>query len=100
MSCCAAVMRNLHILSHWFFIKIKRFAPPAGARTVADFSPKRGPRPPSRAGGAGPPEAPLPARDAPRVVDIVGDAALERGAPRAGAPGPPLPQFASLGVGG
>src|SRR6516162_8209081 len=25
-SCCAAVMRNLHILSHWFFTKIKRFA--------------------------------------------------------------------------
>src|SRR5215831_11126400 len=79
MSCCAAVMRNLHILSHWFFIKIKRFAPPAGARNVADFRPKRGPRSASRAGGAGAPEALLPARDDLPVVDVVRNATLERG---------------------
>jgi hypothetical protein len=40
MSCCAAAMQNMHILSHWFFIKIKRFALADGRRNQRRFWPK------------------------------------------------------------
>src|SRR6516164_956505 len=33
--CCAADMQKMHILSHWFFTKIKRFAAPNGRRKTA-----------------------------------------------------------------
>src|SRR5260221_4883215 len=47
---------------------------------------------------AGPAEAFLPARNHLEVVDVVRDAALERGDHRARGPGHALPQLASLGV--
>src|SRR5262249_12573632 len=55
---------------------------------------------PSAAADAYSAEALLPARQDLPVVDIVGDATLERGHHRAGGPGHALPQLAALGVGG
>src|SRR5258706_639270 len=45
-----------------------------------------------------PPKRYLPARNHLEVVDVVGDAALERGDHRPRGPGHALPQLASLGV--
>src|SRR6516225_1370883 len=93
-------MRNMHILSHWFFIKIKRFAPPTRAQNVADLGPNVPLRAALSAGRAGVPEALLPARDNLSVVDIVRNATLKRSDHRARGPGHALPELASLGVGG
>src|SRR5262245_51452106 len=96
-------MRKMHILTHWFFIKIKRFAPPTRARKRCRFGPKCALptfRPALCAGRAGAAEAFLPARDDLPVVDIVRNATLERGDHRARGPGHALPELASLGIGG
>jgi hypothetical protein len=37
MSCCAADMQKMHILSHWFFAKIKRFAAPTAGEKQRGF---------------------------------------------------------------
>src|SRR5260221_1978028 len=74
MSCCAAAMQNMHILSHCFFTKIERFAhrrwQAKTAPILAEMS--RPDRPMRRRAGAA--EALLPARNDFPVVDIVRNA--------------------------
>src|SRR5215471_2827154 len=93
--CCAADMQKMHILSHWFFTKIKRFVAPNGRRKTARIlAEMRRSRPTYAPVALAPPKRSFQRGMTSRLYTLSGMPPLSCGDHRARGPGHALPQLA------